>query len=188
MRLSALGGIILIAFFSLSCKGTQTPKPPTEKGGEGMALTITSTVFRDGAAIPKKYTCDGQDVSPPLAWTGVPANAKSLALICDDPDAPMGTWVHWVLWGMTPSTPSLPEGVPRDPVLPGGARQGLNSGSKAGYNGPCPPPGKPHRYFFKLYALDTVLDLPERANKAALEQAMKGHVLTQGQIMGTYGR
>lgn len=153
-----------------------------------MAMTITSTAFKDGASIPKKYTCDGQDLSPPLSWVNVPQKARSLALICDDPDAPMGTWVHWVLWGMPPSTPGLPEGMPKDAELPGNMKQGLNSGSETGYNGPCPPPGKPHRYFFKLYALDAELNISGKVNKAVLEDAMKGHILSQAQVMGTYGR
>ena len=153
-----------------------------------MALTIASTAFTDGAAIPKKYTCDGQDLSPPLAWTGVPEGTKSLALICDDPDAPMGTWVHWVLWGLPPSAPALPEGAPPTGTLPGGIQQGMNSWPKVGYGGPCPPPGKPHRYFFKLYALDATLTLPDNTDKGGLERAMKGHILASAQIMGTYGR
>ncbi|MBU0507708.1 YbhB/YbcL family Raf kinase inhibitor-like protein [bacterium] len=153
-----------------------------------MALVIASDVFQNGAAIPKKFTCDGQDKSPPLKWSGVPENAKSLALICDDPDAPMGTWTHWVLWNMPPSTPSLPEGVPPDSILPGGIRQGLNSWPKSGYGGPCPPPGKPHRYLFTLFVLDAELELPVGANKAGLEAAMKGHILAQAEVMGTYAR
>ena len=180
--------MVLLAFVFAACGKTEKPLQKAEKGATEMAMVITSTAFTDGAAIPKKYTCDGQDASPPLAWTGVPAAAKSLALICDDPDAPMGTWVHWVLWGMAPSTPALPEGMPKDAELPGGMKQGLNSWPKTGYGGPCPPPGKPHRYFFKLYALNSDLNLPERSNKSALEEAMKGHVLAQAQIMGTYGR
>lgn len=180
--------MVLSALVFTACGKTEKPLQKAEKGATEMAMVITSAAFTDGAAIPKKYTCDGQDASPPLAWTGVPAAAKSLALICDDPDAPMGTWVHWVLWGMPPSTPALPEGMPRDAELPGGIKQGLNSWPKTGYGGPCPPPGKPHRYFFKLYALDAELNLSERANKSALEEAMKGHVLAQAQLMGRYGR
>ncbi|MFZ5434326.1 MAG: YbhB/YbcL family Raf kinase inhibitor-like protein [Calditrichota bacterium] len=171
------------------CKKAEKPSPVVEeKGATGMALVIKSNAFENGATIPKKYTCDGQDLSPPLSWTGIPEETKSLALICDDPDAPMGTWTHWVLWGLPPSAPALPEGVPADSVLPGGMYQGLNSWPKAGYGGPCPPPGKPHRYFFKLYALDNVPELPTSANKAGLENAMKGHILDEAQVMGTYGR
>ena len=188
MRAQLFWGMVLIAGLAAGCKGTQTPKTNPEKGAANMALSITSTAFKDGAAIPKKFTCDGEDLSPALSWSGAPAGTKSFALICDDPDAPMGTWVHWVMWGIPASAPSLPEGVEKTATLPGGIKQGLNSWPKAGYNGPCPPPGKPHRYYFKLYALDSEPDLPANANKAALENTMKGHVLGQGQTMGTYGR
>lgn len=153
-----------------------------------MAFTIKSNAFENGATIPKKFTCDSTDLSPPLAWSGAPEGTKCFALICDDPDAPMGTWVHWVLWGLPPSTTSLPEGVPTDSTLASGAKQGMNSWPRVGYGGPCPPPGKPHRYFFKLYALDTTLTLPSSANKAKLEEAMKEHILAETQVMGTYGR
>jgi Raf kinase inhibitor-like YbhB/YbcL family protein len=153
-----------------------------------MAMTISSNAFREGEAIPRHFTCDGEDVSPPLSWIEVPKEARSLALICDDPDAPAGTWVHWVLWNLPPSTPTLPEGVPKEARLPGGIQQGKNSWPRTGYNGPCPPPGKPHRYFFKLYALDTELSLPDGGGKSAVENAMKGHILAQAQLIGTYGR
>jgi Raf kinase inhibitor-like YbhB/YbcL family protein len=180
--------LVLLVFIFSACGKTEKPPQKAEKGVTEMALAITSTAFTEGAAIPKKHTCDGQDLSPPLAFSGVPVGAKSLALICDDPDAPMGTWVHWVLWGMPPSTPALPEGVPTDAQLPGGMKQGVSSARSAGYHGPCPPPGKPHRYFFKLYALDAEMNLSERTNKSALEEAMKGHILAEAQIMGRYGR
>jgi Raf kinase inhibitor-like YbhB/YbcL family protein len=180
--------MVLLAFVFTACGKMERPPEKAEKGATGMALTITSTAFNDGATIPKKFTCDGQDISPPLAWSGIPANAKSLALICDDPDAPMGTWVHWVLWNMPPSTPALPEGIAKDGDLPGGIKQGLNSWPKTGYGGPCPPPGKPHRYFFKLYALDAELAFSGSVNKNVLEEAMKSHILGQAQIIGTYGR
>jgi len=180
--------LVLAAFVFSACGKTKEPLPKAEKGASEMAMVITSTAFSDGAVIPKKYTCDGQDMSPPLAFSGVPVGAKSLALICDDPDAPMGMWVHWVVWGMPPSTPALPEGLPKDAKLSGGIQQGLNSWPKIGYNGPCPPPGRPHRYFFKLYALDAELNLTERTPKSALEEAMKGHIVAQAQLMGQYGR
>jgi Raf kinase inhibitor-like YbhB/YbcL family protein len=153
-----------------------------------MTFTIETSAFENGATIPKQYTCDGDDISPPLTWNGAPEGTKSFALICDDPDAPMGTWVHWVLWGLPPDTMGLLEDVPTDSALPGGTKQGLNSWPHAGYGGPCPPPGKPHRYYFKLYALDTVLTLPAETNKAQLMEAMKNHILSETQIMGTYGR
>jgi Raf kinase inhibitor-like YbhB/YbcL family protein len=179
----------LIALFALGCKGKQAPVPIPPKGASPpMAMTISSAAFREGESIPQQFTCDGEDASPPLSWSGVPQAARSLAVICDDPDAPAGTWVHWVLWNLPPSTPSLPGGVPNEGTLPGGIQQGKNSWPLTGYNGPCPPPGKAHRYFFKLYALDSEMTLPDGSGKAALEKAMQDHILAQAQLMGTYGR
>ena len=155
---------------------------------ERSSMQLTSTAFNEAEAIPSKYTCDSQDVSPPLKWSGAPAAAKSLALIADDPDAPVGTWVHWVLYNLPASTTELPEGLPKTPSQADGGKQGLNDFKRVGYGGPCPPPGKPHRYFFKLYALDTPLELGANATKRELERAMKGHILAQGQLMGTYQR
>ena len=153
-----------------------------------MNLQITSTAFSEGQTIPAKYSCEGSDASPPLKWTNAPANTKSFALIADDPDAPAGTWVHWVLYDLPPNTTGLPEDVAKTQFIAGNAKQGLNSWPRLGYGGPCPPPGKPHRYFFKLYALDTMLDLKPGATKKEVEAAMKGHVLAEGQLMGTYQR
>jgi hypothetical protein len=153
------------------------------------SMAIRSTAFADGAEIPRRYTCEGADVSPPLEWTDVPAGAKSLALVVDDPDAPdpkapRMTWVHWVLHDMPPGTAGLAEAVARD-ALPPGTRHGVNDWKRTGYGGPCPPIGR-HRYYFKLYALDAVLgDLPT-PTKAELEAAMKGHVLAEAKLMGTY--
>jgi Raf kinase inhibitor-like YbhB/YbcL family protein len=152
------------------------------------AMQLTSPAFSEGSAIPAKHTCDGTNLSPALKWSGVPAGTKSLALIADDPDAPAGTWVHWVLYDLPGGTAELAEGQPKSQYLPGGAKQGLNSFKKLGYDGPCPPPGKPHRYFFKLYALDSVLDLKPGASKKDVEHAMEKHILAQGQLMGTYKR
>lgn len=153
-----------------------------------MSFTLSSPAFREGETIPKKYTCVGEDVSPPLQWTGPPKGTRSLALIMDDPDAPMGTWVHWVLFNIPPQEPGLPEGVPPLDTFPKGARHGINDFKRVGYGGPCPPPGKPHRYFFKLYALDTLLDLPPRATKAQVVAASRGHVLAEARLMGRFGR
>ena len=152
-----------------------------------MAITVTSTAFEEAGSIPAKYTCDGEDVSPPLAWIGVPEGTKSIALICDDPDAPMGTWVHWVLYNLPADAAGLPEGVPAEKTLPTGARQGTSDFKKIGYGGPCPPRGT-HRYYFKLYALDATVDLAPGATKRQLLRAMEGHVLAQGQLMGRYKR
>ena len=143
-----------------------------------MAFTLTSTAFSDGAAIPAQYTCDGVDVSPPLAWSGPPPGSGSLALIADDPDAPAGTWVHWVLYNLPADVSELPENIAKVESLDlGGARQGRNDFRHPGYGGPCPPPGPAHRYFFKLYALDTRLELKAGAQKKDVEAAMEGHVL-----------
>jgi len=151
-----------------------------------MAFSLTSSAFAAGAAIPAQYTCKGADTSPPLEWNGVPANTATFAIIMDDPDAPAGTWVHWVLWNLPANAHSLPEGVPKREQLDDGARQGRNSFRKAGYNGPCPPAGATHRYFFRLYALDAKLDLAAGASRSQLDEAMKGHVLAETEYMGTF--
>ncbi len=152
-----------------------------------MSLTLTSAAFTQQGAIPTKYTCEGADVSPPLAWTGLPPGTKSLALVVDDPDAPdpaapKTTWVHWVLYNLPPTVDGLPEGAS---VPPTGTQQGLNDWRRTGYGGPCPPIGR-HRYFHKLYALDAVLPDLGRPTKAMLEKAMKGHILGQAELVGTY--
>ncbi|HTC78997.1 MAG TPA: YbhB/YbcL family Raf kinase inhibitor-like protein [Terriglobales bacterium] len=152
-----------------------------------MAFTLQSSAFQNGGSIPKKFTCEAADVSPELTWSGVPEKTQSFALIADDPDAPMGTWVHWVIYDLPANTAKLPEGVPKQEQAASGA-QGKNSSGKIGYGGPCPPPGKPHRYFFKLYALDSKLNLKPGARKPEVEAAMKGHVLAQAELMGKYGR
>ena len=154
-----------------------------------MSLTITSTAFANNTEIPSSYTCEGKDVSPPLVWSGVPAGAKSLALIVDDPDAPdpaapKMTWVHWVLYAIPPAATGLPEAV-KPSALPAGTLEGVNDWKRAGYGGPCPPIGR-HRYFHKLYALATVLPDLGRPDKAALEKAMQGHILAQAVLLGTY--
>jgi Raf kinase inhibitor-like YbhB/YbcL family protein len=153
-----------------------------------MSITISSTAFNDNDAIPKQHTGDGANTSPPLRWSDPPEGTQSFALICDDPDAPRGTWVHWVLFNLPLESHELPEGVPTRETLGDGAKQGKNDFGKIGYGGPAPPKGKPHRYFFKLYALDTKLDLAAGATKAQLLAAMKGHVLAEGQLMGKYQR
>ncbi|MBT8372363.1 MAG: YbhB/YbcL family Raf kinase inhibitor-like protein [Desulfobacterales bacterium] len=152
-----------------------------------MNLQITSSVFSEGEMIPKPFTCDGTDVSPDLSWTGAPEGTRSLALICDDPDAPAGTWVHWVLFNIPPEETGLPAEMSDAASLSNGAKHGTNDFRKLGYGGPCPPGGT-HRYYFKLYALDTVLGLESGVTKAQVEDAMKGHILAQGQLMGKYAR
>ncbi len=160
-------------------------------GGQATKFTITSPAFAAHGDIPSKYTCDGEDVSPPLLWSGIPEGTESLALIMEDPDAPDPAhprmiWVHWVLYNIPPGTSGLPEGA-RSADLPAGTREGLNDWHRTGYGGPCPPIGR-HRYFEKLYALDTVLPDLGQPTKAALEQAMHGHVLAQQALVGTYQR
>ena len=152
-----------------------------------MNIQITSAAFSEAGMIPKPCTCDGADVSPDLSWTGVPDETKSLALICDDPDAPVGTWVHWVLFNIPPEETGLPGEISNAATLSNGAKHGTNDFRNLGYGGPCPPGGT-HRYYFKLYALDTLLDLDSGATKAQVEDAMQGHILAQGQLMGKYQR
>lgn len=159
------------------------PKPATLP-----RLALTSETFAQGAKIPAHHTCSGSDASPPLAWSEPPAGTHSFALIVDDPDAPGGTWVHWVIFDLPAHTRALGEGVEKVKELSTGARQGRNDFGKFGYGGPCPPPGKPHRYFFKLYALDKKLALIPGATKENVEKAMQGHILAQGELMGRFGR
>jgi len=153
-----------------------------------MTLSISSPGFQEGERIPAKYTCQGQDISPQLDWSGVPKEAKSLALIMDDPDAPGGIFTHWVIFNIPPDSLKLPEAVPTEPQLPGSARQGKNDFGTIGYSGPCPPPGRPHRYRFTIYALDKQLDLKAGASKEQLIEAMGGHILNQARLTGTYQR
>jgi Raf kinase inhibitor-like YbhB/YbcL family protein len=157
------------------------------KGGKKMAITITSTAFPEGGMIPQDYTCDGVDISPPLAWSGVPDGTKSLALICDDPDAPMGTWVHWVLFDIPVNIGELSANIPPEKIIQNGAKHGINDFRKLGYGGPCPPGGT-HRYYFKVYALDTEINVEAGITKAQLLQAMEGHILAEGQLIGRYSR
>jgi hypothetical protein len=181
-RLSAALAIccLLAGFAVTGCHGAEN--------NERNTMQLTSTAFKEGESIPAKYTCDGTNVSPPLQWSGVPATAKCLVLIADDPDAPMGTWVHWVVYDLPASASQLPEDVPKGEDVPSGGKQGISGFRKLGYGGPCPPPGNPHRYFFKLYALDAPLGLKPGVTKQEVESAMDKHVLAQGQLMGTYKR
>ncbi|MEJ2372153.1 MAG: YbhB/YbcL family Raf kinase inhibitor-like protein, partial [Gemmatimonadales bacterium] len=161
----------------------------SEMEGEAMmSIRLTSDGFTHGGEVPRRYTCDGEDLSPPLSWEGVPEGAVSLALIADDPDAPAGTWVHWVLYGLDAATRALPEAVPTDENVLDGAKQGHNDFRRIGYGGPCPPPNGAHRYFFTIYALSDKMHLDAGATKAELLRAMEGKVLAQGQLMGTYRR
>ncbi|ODN31168.1 YbhB/YbcL family Raf kinase inhibitor-like protein [Fervidobacterium thailandense] len=166
-----------------ACKGRTT------KGGAGM-LTVKAP-FENNAVMPVEYTCDGRNVSPELKISGIPSNAKSVAVICDDPDAPIGTFVHWVLWNVpvSGSEVTIPGGMPKTATLSNGARQGLNDFGRIGYDGPCPPKGHgTHHYHFKVYALDTLLNMEGNVKKKELEKAMEGHILAKGEIVGLYAR
>jgi Raf kinase inhibitor-like YbhB/YbcL family protein len=160
-------------------------KTKLRKGVAIMSFSLTSTAFSQGQLIPGEYTCQGQDVSPALHWSGQPSGTQSLALIMDDPDAPVGTWIHWVLYNLSPESQGLSKGVVPGSKELEGSQDGTNSWQKLGYGGPCPPSGE-HRYFFKLYALDTRLNLSSGANKQQLLKAMEGHILAQAELMGTY--
>ena len=186
--MSARGKAAVFTGFVLCFSMWPSGKSFAREKGETTSLQMSSGAFSAGEAIPKKFTCDGPDVSPQLKWNDPPANTQSMALIMDDPDAPGSTWVHWVLYDLPANTRELPEGVAKQEQLSSGARQGRNDFGRVGYGGPCPPPGKPHRYFFKLYALDTKLNLKAGATKADVERAMKGHILAQGELIGKYGR
>lgn len=174
---------IFLAFGLSSCGATPTPMSAPQEGGQTMTFELTSSAFGQGEAIPVKYTCDGEDISPPLGWSDPPEGTQSFALIADDPDAPVGTWIHWVLFNLPAETRELPEQA----APPSGSQNGINSWGRTGYGGPCPPGGT-HRYFFKLYALDTMLNSAAGASKEQLLQAMEGHILGQAEVMGTYSR
>src|SRR5579864_2579070 len=162
--------------------------PCLRQGGKNMSFALSSASFGNGGGIAKKFTCDGEDVSPQLSWTEPPPGTESFALLADDPDAPVGNWNHWILWNLPKGSRSLAESISKAARLPDGTEQGVNDFRKVGYNGPCPPPGQPHRYYFKLFALDTKLDLKQNARKPELEAAMRGHILAQAEWMGRYGR
>ncbi len=172
---------VFAALLTLGC-GTSSAQQAPKK------FELRTTTFRPGGDIPRKCTCDGGDVSPALAWSDPPPGTKSFALIVDDPDAPSGTFTHWVVYDLAPTTRQLPEKLAGNDDLRDGAHQGVNDFPMIGYGGPCPPPGKPHRYFFKLYALDTKLGLKREARKQDVEQAMQGHTLAQAELMGKYKR
>ncbi len=173
----------------LTCVSMVGRNSDQSKAGVGkMSISISSSAFQNGGDIPRKFTCDGADVSPDLSWTNPPEGTQSFALIADDPDAPVGTWTHWVLFDLPASTRQLTENVSKVDELPSSGRQGRNDFKRIGYGGPCPPAGKPHRYFFKLYAVDRKLDLKAGASKQEVEQALQGHTLAKAELMGKYKR
>jgi Raf kinase inhibitor-like YbhB/YbcL family protein len=157
------------------------------EGSQEMMIKVTSSAFTEGGMIPSKYSADGQDISPPLMWEGIPDGTKSFTLISDDPDAPARTWVHWVIWNIPADATELAEDVPPDADLSDGSKQGITDFGTHGYGGPAPPSGT-HRYYFKIYALDKKLDLPGSSKKPDLLKAMEGHILAQGQLTGKYKR
>lgn len=175
----ACGGILMVNFLSMDAGG----------GTTGGIMIVKTNAFKPSEAIPQKFTCDGVDVSPDLTWEGAPKETRSFALICDDPDAPVGIFNHWVLYGLPPTTTGLPENLPKKDELDSPkCKQGTNDFGRVGYGGPCPPRGSRHRYFFKIYALDTEIQLSPKAQKRDLEAAIKGHILAHAELMGTYER
>lgn len=184
------GLVVLLLIASCAPPPSSPAAPPTiavPTAEEGVTMELKSSAFGYGQPIPVRYTCDGKDISPPLEWTDPPTGTQSFALIMDDPDAPIGVWDHWVLFNLPAEIRSLPEAVPPDADLAQGGRHGRNSWKRLGYGGPCPPGGT-HRYFFRLYALDTALNLPAGATKKDVLRAMEGHILAQAELMGTYRR
>jgi Raf kinase inhibitor-like YbhB/YbcL family protein len=176
---------LTFTFLVTACAHGESQKATSEESA--ITLQLTSPAFAEGVVIPAQYTCDGENISPPLKWSNVPRSTKSLALIVEDPDAPIGTFTHWVIYDIPPTITELAERVPTTETIPNGARQGLNDMKRVGYGGPCPPSGS-HRYLFKLYALDATLDLKPGETKQVLTSAMSGHILAAGQLMGTYER
>jgi len=185
IRHSLLICIVVLLGTLSACGSQRTGAPPPQAAIE---LLVKSEAFDDGAQIPQQYTCDGTDVSPPLSWSEPPPGAKSLALIVEDPDAPSGVWTHWVIFNIPPTTRSFPEGITSDDAAETLGTQGKNCWQDIGYGGPCPPEGAEHRYFFRVYALDTILDVEAGSGKKPVQRAMEGHIVAQGDLMGRYSR
>jgi hypothetical protein len=177
-----LANLALTVVLALLAAGVSVAKDPPGK------LELKTTAFRPGSSIPSQFTCSGANISPSLSWNQPPPRTRSFVLIVDDPDAPAGTWVHWVVYNLPASARQLPEHVPSGEAVAGGGKQGTNDFPMNGYGGPCPPPGKPHRYFIRLYALDSMLGLRPPAHRRDVDLAMNGHVLAQAELMGTFGR
>ncbi|MEO0294190.1 MAG: YbhB/YbcL family Raf kinase inhibitor-like protein [candidate division WOR-3 bacterium] len=177
-----------IFFFYCACGRSKGLEKKETKEVEMLEIEVYSSSFKNGGVIPKKYTCEGEDISPHIGWGELPKGVKSLALICDDPDAPGGDFVHWVIYNIPPEIDSLPEGLPIKDTLDFGALQGMTDFGRVGYGGPCPPRGPAHHYHFKLYALDTVLDAEKEITKEKLLKKMEGHILAKGEIVGLFNR
>ena len=186
MRPAAILTLAVLVLASGCRRPAQPDITPPKSSPPGFVLQ--SAAFENGRTIPKAHTCDGVDSAPPLTWTGVPARTKSLALICDDPDAVGGPWVHWVVYGIPPTEGGIEAGTPNTQRLKGGPEQGINSFQRLGYGGPCPPQGKFHHYYFRLYALDTEVVLPPRADRRQLDRAMEGHIVGSATLIGVYQR
>ena len=191
---------IILAFSSLAHSTSLRANPEPVEGlafaevktmdtsaEQSRSIKLVSSAFKEGEMIPIKYSCDGDNFSPPLSWYNLPVGTKTLALICDDPDAPAKVWVHWVIFNIPATLKGLPENVAKQKILPDGTRQGAGSADDIGYEGPCPPSGT-HRYYFKIFALDTEISSAEVVNKNQLLTAMEGHILARGQLMGKYSR
>lgn len=179
--------LLVLPIFLSGCQKGKNGSESPEVSADKMTIEVSSPAFAQDGMIPSKYTADGQNVSPPLAWQNIPAGTKSVALICDDPDAPGRTWVHWVMWNIPPDVNSLTENVPHVETMPDGTKQGISDFKSTGYGGPAPPSGT-HRYYFKVYALDISLNIPNTSTKPDLLKAMEGHILAEGRLMGKYKR
>lgn len=175
--LAAVAAVAVLLYF--------TQRAPVLPGGARLA--VSSEAFANGSAIPALYTCDGSDLSPPVTWSGAPAGTKSFLIVMADPDAPGGVFIHWVVYNVPPNVTSLPQGVPKAPSTPYGL-QAVNDFGRIGYGGPCPPPGRPHRYVITVYALDSALGLPPGASSREVISAASSHVLASGSLVGVYGR
>jgi Raf kinase inhibitor-like YbhB/YbcL family protein len=189
-------GLLALALLSCACHGKtgssvnqgNAPQPAETAGAKKSGIRLTSRAFNEGGAIPKQYTCDGANQSPPLAWDSVPQGTQTLALIAEDPDAPARVWAHWVVFSIPAAARELPENLAPQITLPTGGQQGTNDFRKIGYGGPCPPVGQEHRYYFKLYALDIVTLFEQPPNREQLQRAIQGHILAEGELMGRYKR
>ncbi len=188
MKAIAIAAMMMFAVACAKQPTATTSSPSTQSTPSATpGPKLASAAFTEGQSIPRQYTCDGINISPPLEWSGLPKSAKTIAIIADDPDAPAGTWVHWVIYNLPADTMGMIENLPMTEDVKGGGLQGKNDFEKVGYGGPCPPSGR-HRYFFKLYAIDVELPLKGGATKSEVEKAMEGHVMAQAQLMGTYHR
>lgn len=185
-----LGGTVAFLIFLLpiaSC-GKSVSRTRQAEDSSHSAFRLESSAFREGETIPRQFTCEGEDISPALRWTAPPAGTRSFVLIAEDPDAPGGVWTHWIVFNLPAHVHQIPENVAKQAQVPGGGLQGLNSFGHIGYGGPCPPPGRPHHYFFRLYALDTVLSLKAGTSRQEVLDAVKGHILAKTHLMGLFGR